>query len=91
MTLAEKAGLAWLAEEHLRLPTDRGANPGLKLTSLVAGMVAGADSIDDLALLRHGGMNRLFTGIHAPSPWDRFCGRSPSDTCDNWTRRPPAC
>lgn len=26
MTLAEKAGLAQLAEEHLSLPTDRGAN-----------------------------------------------------------------
>jgi len=30
------------------------------VTSLVAGMVAGADSIDDMALLRHGGMGRVF-------------------------------
>ena len=30
-------------------------------------MVAGADSIDDLDLLRHGGTPRLFTGIRAPS------------------------
>jgi hypothetical protein len=30
-------------------------------------MVAGADSIDDMDLLRHGGMDRLFTGVRAPS------------------------
>lgn len=45
------------------MATDKGANAGLKVTSLVAGMVAGADSIDDMALLRHGGMGRVFT-IH---------------------------
>ncbi len=31
-----------------------------------AGMLAGADSIDDLDLLRHGGMGRLFAGVRAP-------------------------
>jgi hypothetical protein len=30
-------------------------------------MVAGADSIDDMGLLRHGGMGRLFGGVRAPS------------------------
>jgi Transposase DDE domain group 1 len=35
-------------------------------------MVAGADSIDDLDLLRHGGMRRLFTGIRAPSTLGTF-------------------
>ncbi len=30
-------------------------------------MLAGADSIDDLDLLRHGGMGRLFGGVRAPS------------------------
>lgn len=29
-------------------------------------MVAGADSIDDMALLRHGGIKKLFTSIYAP-------------------------
>ena len=47
------------------MPTDKGANPGLKVASLVAGMVAGADTIDDMALLRHGGMGRLFAGVRA--------------------------
>ena len=35
-------------------------------------MVAGADSIDDLALLRHGGMGRLFARIYAPSTLGSF-------------------
>ena len=47
-------------------------NPELKVTSLVAGMVAGADSIDDMALLRHGGMGRLFAGVRAPSTLGTF-------------------
>ena len=34
---------------------------------LVAGMVAGADSINDMDLLRRGGMGRLFSGVRAPS------------------------
>ncbi len=37
-------------------------NRGAKVTSVVAGMLAGADSIDDLHLLRQGGMRRLFAG-----------------------------
>jgi hypothetical protein len=59
LALADRAGLRDLADEHLSVASDKGANPGLKVVSLVAGMVAGADSIDDLALLRHGGMGRL--------------------------------
>ena len=40
---------------------------GLKLTSVLAGMMAGADSIDDLDVLRHGAMGKLFGGVRAPS------------------------
>ena len=61
LRLARSAGLYELADEHLSVPTDKGANSGLKVASLVAGMVAGADSIDDMALLRHGGMGQVFT------------------------------
>ena len=39
---------------------------------LVAGMAAGADSIDDLDVLRHGAMSELFTGIRAPSTLGSF-------------------
>ena len=72
MTLARDAGLHELADEWLSVPTDKGANAGLKVASLVAGMVAGADSIDDMAILRHGGMKRLFTACYAPSTLGSF-------------------
>lgn len=70
--LAESAGLRGLADEHLSVPTDKGANAGLKVASLVAGMAAGADSIDDMAVLRHGGMGRVFTHAYAPSTLGSF-------------------
>jgi hypothetical protein len=72
LTLAQSAGLQELAQTHLIVPTDKGANAGLKVTSLVAGMVAGADSIDDMAQLRHGGMGRVFAGAYAPSTLGSF-------------------
>ena len=72
LALAQSAGLAELAARHLTVPTDKGANAGLKVTSLVAGMVAGADSIDDMARLRHGGMGRIFVNAYAPSTLGSF-------------------
>src|SRR5665811_1857741 len=72
LVLARLAGLARLADQHLSVPTDKGANAGLKVASLVAGMVAGADSIEDMALLRHGGMGKVFTGAYAPSTLGSF-------------------
>jgi len=72
LALARSAGLTRLADQHLSVPTDKGANAGLKVSSLVAGMVAGADSIDDMALLRHGGMGKVFTGAYAPSTLGSF-------------------
>jgi hypothetical protein len=72
LVLARSAGLQELAKQHLTVPSDKGANAGLKVTSLVAGMVAGADSIDDMHLLRHGGMGRVFTNAYAPSTLGSF-------------------
>lgn len=72
LALARSAGLHELAQQHLSVPTDKGANAGLKVASLVAGMVAGADSIDDMALLRHGGMGRVFANAYAPSTLGSF-------------------
>ena len=72
LALADAAGLTTLAGEHLSVPGDKGANAGLKVASLVAGMVAGADSIDDMALLRHGGMGRVFARAYAPSTLGSF-------------------
>src|SRR3954464_7591828 len=72
LALATSAGLHALADRHLTVPTDKGANAGLKVASLVMGMCAGADSIEDMALLRHGGMGRVFAGIYAPSTLGSF-------------------
>jgi hypothetical protein len=72
MALAHRAGLRKLADKQVSVPTDKGANAGLKISSLVAGMVAGADSIDDMALLRHGGMGKVLPGGYAPSTLGSF-------------------
>ena len=72
LRLAEQAGLQQLVAGQVSIDKPGGISPDLKISSLVAGMVAGADSIDDMALLRHGGMARLFTGIRAPSTLGTF-------------------
>jgi hypothetical protein len=72
MRLAADAGLGELAGELLTVPTDKGANAGGKVTALVAGMLAGADSIDDMALLRHGAIGKLFDQLYARSTLGSF-------------------
>jgi len=72
MSLAQRCGLAGLVAERLTLTGHGGANPAAKVGCLVAGMVAGADSIEDMDLLRHGGMARLFTDVRAPSTLGTF-------------------
>ena len=67
MALAERAGLGELTARHVRPAGPGGVNAAVKIGCLVAGMAAGADSIDDLDLLRHGAMSMLFGGIRAPS------------------------
>jgi Transposase DDE domain group 1 len=67
MALAQRAGLADLVAEHVRPGGECGVNADLKVGCLVAGMAAGADSIDDMDLLRHGAMGVLFGGVRAPS------------------------
>jgi hypothetical protein len=72
MALAQRCGLADLVREHVRIASRTGVNPGLKIPCLVAGMAAGADSIDDMDVLRHGAMPALFSGIRAPSTLGSF-------------------
>jgi hypothetical protein len=72
MGLAQRCGLAGLIGRHLRVAHRCGVNAHLKVASVVAGMIAGADSIDDLDVIRHGGMGRLFGGIRAPSTLGSF-------------------
>jgi hypothetical protein len=75
LRLAERAGLHQAADQRVTLPDSAGsaaANPAAKITSIVAGMVAGGDSIDDLDVIRHGALPRLFGGIRAPSTVGTF-------------------
>ena len=69
LDLARRAGLDGLLGEHLGVPS---ANAADKSRSVVAGMLAGADSIDDLDLLRAGGMTRVVPGVRAPSTLGTF-------------------
>jgi hypothetical protein len=72
VALAQRCGLAERVADKLTLPSKGGANAHVKVPALVAGMVAGADCIDDMDLLRHGGMDRLFGGVRAPSTMGTF-------------------
>lgn len=72
LRLAERAGFGDLVGEHVRIDQPGGVNAHVKVPGLVAGMIAGADSIDDMELLRHGGMDRIFGGIRAPSTLGTF-------------------
>jgi Transposase DDE domain group 1 len=72
MALAQRAGLGDLAGEHVRIARPCGVNPHLKVSCLVAGMIAGADSIEDMGLLRHGALPALFGGVRAPSTLGSF-------------------
>jgi hypothetical protein len=66
--LAQRAGLAALLE-RLTVPA---APAAAKVVAVVLGMVAGADSITELDLPRHGGMRRLLDGVRAPSTLGTF-------------------
>ena len=72
LALAQRCALSSLVESTLTLKAAGGVNAHLKVPALVAGMVAGADSIDDMDLLRHGGMDRIFAGVRAPSTLGTF-------------------
>ena len=71
MALAAQTGLPTLLADKIDIAEPRiksgSANPAPKLATLIAGMCAGADSIDDVDLVRCGGMKTLFDGVYAPS------------------------
>src|SRR6266508_1556170 len=76
MALAEQAGLSELISSKVAVHATRvrsaGVNPAGKVTSIIAGMAAGADSIDDLDAIRSGGMPRLFGEVYAPATLGQF-------------------
>src|SRR5690625_2271 len=71
MGLAEQSGLPHLLADKVKVTSSKiksgAANPAPKLLTLIAGMAAGADSIDDVDIVRCGGMKALFGGVYAPS------------------------
>ena len=48
LALADRCGLASLLHDRLKIAAKGGANAAAKVFALVAGMICGADSIDDL-------------------------------------------
>jgi hypothetical protein len=76
MALAQRAGLAALTGEYVRIARQCGVNAEVKVPGIVAGMAGGADSIDDLGLLRHGAARTARHGrghitLHLPDGWHR--------------------
>jgi len=74
-TLAARLGIEALAADLVRLRRDRpgAANAGRKVMALIYAMVLGADSIDDVDVLRTGRTGRLLGGwIPAPSTLGTF-------------------
>jgi Transposase DDE domain group 1 len=71
LELAEQTGLSELIGAHVDLPSTRvrsgAVNPVGKLTSIIGAMACGADSIDDVDVLRAGGTPRVFNEVYAPS------------------------
>ncbi|MGD9531341.1 MAG: hypothetical protein AB7I38_15715 [Dehalococcoidia bacterium] len=72
MCLAQSSGPAELVAEHVSVLGLLGAKTSFKIGCAVAGMIAGADSIDDLDVLRRGGMGELSDGVRAPSTLGSF-------------------
>ena len=69
LALAERAGLSELLAEHWTVPSP---NRVIKARTVIGGMLAGADSIDDLNVLRAGSMARLIGQVRAPSTMGTF-------------------
>ena len=64
--LAQRIDLVGLIDSRLKL-VRHGANSGAKALSVIGSMLAGGDSIDDVAVLRAGAAGSLFDGTRAPS------------------------
>jgi hypothetical protein len=66
-SLWQRLGMPGVVRRGLRLPGSVGANSDAKVATVVLGMLAGADSIDDLGVLRAGATGRLLGAAKAPS------------------------
>ncbi len=66
-SLWQRLGMPGVIARGLRLPGSVGANSDAKVATVIMGMLAGADSIDDLDVLRAGATGRLLGAAKAPS------------------------
>ena len=89
-TLAERLGIEQAADQVIDLGERAGAHrPGRKLLTLVHTMIAGADCIDDAALLRCGATSQGWaTGSWPPPSWAPSCAPSPSGMSASSTGSP---
>lgn len=78
LELVERAGLQDLVAEHVQVDKPGGVTAVQKVLTLVAGVIAGADSIDDKGLLRHSAMRRLVPGSEHHRRSGRSVAHSPS-------------
>ncbi len=69
LRLGEEAGLHQGLEEGLGVGSP---NAAAKAVGVIGGMLAGADCIDHLDLVRRDGMGRVFTQVRAPSTYGTF-------------------
>ena len=69
MGLAQRAGLADLLNERLTVASP---NAVVKTRALVTGMLAGADDIDGMDVLRSGGTAKVVGAVRAPSTLGTF-------------------
>jgi hypothetical protein len=88
MALPDRCGLGVVITGRLTVSGKGSANPAVKILALIAGMIAGADSISDMDLLRHGGWAGCSTRSGPRRRWARSCGCSPSATSANSTPSP---
>jgi hypothetical protein len=66
-SLLQRLGMPGVIRRGLRLPVSVGSNSDAKVATVIMGMLAGADSIDDLGVLRAGATGRLLGAARAPS------------------------
>jgi hypothetical protein len=68
-------GLAVLAGRHVKALTDIGVNPAAKVMAVVAGMVMGVESIDDVGVVRVDAIGEVAAFGYAPSILGQFLRR----------------
>jgi hypothetical protein len=89
VALADSAGLRAVAEEHVTVPTNKGANAELKVALLLAGMVAGVDRSTIWRCCTTAGSGRCSRERTPPSTLSLSFGHSGPGMSSSSTRPPP--